>query len=364
MLMRDRIQAVLDDAVARGDAPAVVAGVIDAGGTLFQGAAGNIGADSSCWMASMTKPVTSVAAMQLIEQGRLLLDAPIGELLPELARPQILENGKLRPAERAITLRHLLTHTSGMSYPFANAELAAWQRAQPNAPQHGTVEWLNVPLLFEPGERWEYGLSTDWVGRAVEAASGLSLDVYFKQHIFAPLGMTDTGFTPGTKRAVMYDRRGNNRLVPQEPGPVRAFFSGGGGLYSTLNDYLKFLKVFLNQGGGIISAASLEALSVNQIGTLRAGALPSVNPDFANDSDAAPGVDARWTLGFMLFPEQGPAGRRAGSLSWAGAANTYFWIDPEGNRAAAILMQVQPAGDEGCIKTLNQFERAVYAALQ
>ena len=364
--MPHRIQAVLDDAVARGDAPAVVAGVIDAGGTLFQGAAGAIGPDSSCWMASMTKPVTSVAALQLVERGRLSLEAPIGALLPALAAPQILENGLLRPAKQKITLKHLLTHTSGMSYPFASAELTAWQRAQPNPPPPGTAEWLNVPLLFEPGTRWEYGLSTDWVGRAVEAASGVSLDEYFQQHIFAPLGMQNTGFTPGSERAVMYDRRADNSLVPQAPGPVRApaFFSGGGGLYSTLNDYLTFLRIFLNQGGGIISPASLEALSVNQVGTLRAGALPSVNPAFANAADAAQGVDARWTLGFMLFPVPGPAGRGAGSLSWAGAANTYFWIDPAINLAAAILMQVQPAGDAACVKTLTRFEQAVYAAVR
>ncbi len=364
--MLHRIQAVLDEAVARGDAPAVVAGVIDANGTLFQGAAGAIGAESSCWMASMTKPVTSVAALQLVEAQKLSLEAPIGELLPELGAPQILENGRLRPARGKITLKHLLTHTSGMSYPFASAELTAWQKAQQNPPPPGTVEWLNVPLLFEPGERWEYGISTDWVGRAVEAASGLSLDEYFKRHIFGPLGMENTGFSPGTPWAVLHDRRPDNSLVPQVPGPVRppAFFSGGGGLYSTLNDYLKFLSIFLNQGSRIISPASLEALSVNQVRNLRAGALPSINPAFANAGDAAQGVDARWTLGFMLFPTGGPAGRHAGSLSWAGAANTYFWIDPAFNLAAAILMQVQPSGDAGCINTLNRFEQAVYAAMR
>jgi CubicO group peptidase (beta-lactamase class C family) len=314
-------------------------------------------------MASMTKPVTSVAALQLVEQGKLSLDAPIGALLPALANPQILEHGRLRPAAQKITLKHLLTHTSGMSYPFANAALSAWQRAQPRPAAAGTADWIDVPLLFEPGTRWEYGLSTDWVGLAVEAASGLRLDEYFYAHIFGPLGMAHTGFTPKTPRARFYNRR-DNALIPQEQTPVAppAFCSGGGGLYSTLNDYLKFLRIFLNQGGGIISPASLEALSVNQIGPLRAGALPSVNPDFANDGDASQGVDARWTLGFMLFPTRGPAGRNAGSLSWAGAANTYFWIDPAVNLAAAILMQVQPSGDAGCIKTLIRFEQAVYAA--
>jgi CubicO group peptidase (beta-lactamase class C family) len=356
------IQQILDNAVASGDIPCVAAAVTGPDDTVFQGAAGGVDADTSFWIASMTKPITSVAAMQLVEQGKLSLDAPIGDLLPELQNPQIIESGTLRPAQTKITLRHLLTHTSGFSYPFASAELTNWQKAQKNPPPPGTRAWLNLPLLFEPGARWEYGISTDWVGLAVEAASGLSLDAYFAQHIFSPLGMVRTGFAPSTPRAALYQRQKDGSLRPQPPQPEQTskFFSGGGGLYSTCADYLKFLRIFLNQGSGIISPASVTALSVNQIGTLRAGALPSVNPDFANDSDAAQGVDARWTLGFMLFPTNGPAGRNPGSLAWAGAANTYFWIDPAINRAGIILMQILPAGDAGALKTYVQFERAVY----
>ena len=370
----EALQRVLDNAVASGHVAGVAAAVTDGRGPLFESAAGvtqkggqQVDADTIFWIASMTKPVTSLAAMQLVEQGKLSLDAPLGGLLPELAHPQIVESGKFRPATRPITLRHLLTHTSGFSYAFASAEYTALRAADPNPPAPGTRAALNAPLLFEPGERWEYGISTDWVGLAVEAASGESLAAYFQNHIFAPLGMADTSFTltPAQlpRTAAVHRRQPDGTLAAPPPTlpPATEIFSGGGGLYSTLADYQKFLRVFLSGGAGILSAHSLAEMSRNQIGSLRAGFIPSNNPAFFLGADAAPGMDSKWGLGFLIYPAKGRFGRNAGSLGWAGAANTYFWIDPVVNRAAVILMQILPSGDTGALKTLCGFEAAVYA---
>jgi CubicO group peptidase (beta-lactamase class C family) len=302
-LNTDAIQKVLDNAVASGEAPGVAAAVSDADGTLFEAVAGvtalggtqKIDADSLFWIASMTKPVTSLAVMQLVERGLLALDAPVGDLLPELKNPRILEGGKLRPAARPITLRHLLTHTAGFSYAFASAEYAAYLAAQPNPPAFGTRAALDAPLLFEPGERWEYGLGVDWAGLAVEAASGLNLEAYFRKYIFGPLGMADTSFLPApeqlARRAALHKRQADGRLEATPPAPltVPEVFSGGGGLYSTLRDYQKFLRVFLQHGAGIVTPGTVTEMSRNHIGGLRAGYLPSANPALLVGADVNPG---------------------------------------------------------------------------
>jgi methyl acetate hydrolase len=264
----------------------------------------------------------------------------------------------------------LLTHTAGFSYPFSSAEYAAYIAALPAPPVMGTRAALNMPLLFEPGERWEYGFNTDWVGLAVEAASGETLDAFFQRHIFGPLGMEDTVFLPDEgqqgRRAAIHQRQEDGSLAASPPKPPQRpeIFSGGGGLFSTLNDYQKFLRMFLASGAGIISPETVAEMSRNQIGGLRAGYLASVDPAFTNSVDVAPGIDAKWGLGFLIQPVPGPLGRHAGSLSWAGAANTYFWIDPAADLAAVILMQILPAGDAGAVKTFGWFEKAVYAAPQ
>ncbi len=372
----ETIQKILTDAVTTGDVAGVAAAVIGPSNTVFEGSAGTtilsagqpVGPDTMFWIASMTKPLTSVAAMQLVEQGKLELDAPISNLLPELKHRQILENGTLRAAKKQVTLRHLLTHTSGFSYGFTSTEYAAYIAAQPNPPPFGTRASLDMPLLFEPGERWEYGLSTDWVGLAVEAASGEKLDEYFQNHICAPLGMVDTVFVPRPEQyprlSAVHRRQADGSLKPQPPASLFAqeIFSGGGGLFSTIADYQKFLKVFLNQGNGIISPESIAEMCRNQIGHLRAGYLPSADPTLATAIDANPGQDNKWGLGFLIYPETGPFGRSAGSLSWSGMANTYFWIDPALNLAAVILMQILPSGDIGALKTFTRFEKTVYAA--
>jgi CubicO group peptidase (beta-lactamase class C family) len=376
-MQAENIQKTLDAAVAAGYVAGVAAAVTSGSETLVQCAAGvtvlggnqKVGPNTIFWIASMTKPITSLAAMQLVEQGKLSLDAPISDLLPQLANPQILQNGKLRPALQKITLRHLLTHTAGFSYAFASAEYVAYIKANNIDQTPGALASIDMPLLFEPGERWEYGISTDWVGRAVEAASGETLDVYFQKHIFGPLGMDDTSFRPNaeqnTRRAAIHQRQPDGTLSVSPPA-VRSknpeFLSGGGGLHSTLNDYQKFLRMFLGGGAGVIAPESIAEMSKNQIGALRAGYMPSANPSLMSGADVNPGQDSKWGLGFLIYPQKSVFGRHAGSMGWAGLANTYFWIDPAVNQAAVILMQILPSGDAGAIKTLLSFEQAVYAA--
>jgi len=378
------VRAVLENAVASGAVAGAVAAVTDAEGTILEVAAGRQSAaapepmavDSVFWIASMTKAITTVAALQLVEDGRLTLNDPIGKILPDLANPVVLQGFDgdgapvTRPAEKKITLGQLLTHTSGFSYDFANADLARFLAVtgRPSAAT-GLKEGLRQPLLFEPGPRWEYGIGVDWAGQAVEAVSGHRLDDYFAAHITGPLGMKDTVFSPGKaragRRAAMHKRTddGGLEVVAWEPRPAPEFLAGGAGLYSTAPDYLAFMRMILNGGGDVLLPETVEAMGRNQIGKLRAGAIGSADPALIAPSDFYPGMDAKWGLGFLLNPEPGPFGRSAGSLTWAGLPNCYYWIDREKKIAAVILMQLLPSGDMGALKTYAGFEAAVYASL-
>jgi CubicO group peptidase (beta-lactamase class C family) len=378
------VRAVLEGAVASGAVAGAVAAVTDADGTILEVAAGKqsvdapepMAVDSVFWVASMTKAITTVAALQLVEDGRLTLNDPIAKILPDLANPVVLEgftgSGEpiTRPAKKKITLGQLLTHTSGFSYDFANADLARYLAATgtPSAAT-GLKAGLRQPLLFEPGARWEYGIGVDWAGQAVEAVSGHRLDDYFAAHITGPLGMKDTVFSPAkaraARRAAMHKRTddGGLEVVAWEPRPAPEFLAGGAGLYSTAPDYLSFMRMILNEGGDVLAPETVAAMGRNQIGKLRAGAIGSADPALIAPSDFYPGMDAKWGLGFLLNPAPGPFGRSAGSLTWAGLPNCYYWIDPEKQIAAVILMQLLPSGDMGALKTYAGFEAAVYASL-
>jgi len=335
-----------------------------------------LGVDGVFWVASMTKAVTSVAALQLVEQGRLSLDGPIGEVLPELADPDVLEGFSdagepvLRKARTKLTLKHLLTHTSGFSYDFANGKLARYlkETGSPSAAT-GLKAGLRQPLMFEPGTQWEYSIGIDWVGQAVEAASGLRLDAYFEAHVTGPLGMRDTVFLPGEaqagRRAAMHQRQADGRLavVPFEPRPAPEFLAGGAGLYSTVPDYLAFLRMILNQGAGLLRPETVAAMGTNQIGALRAGKIGSVNPALTAEADFYPGMDSKWGLGFLINPERGMFGRSAGSLAWAGLPNCYYWVDRAAGLGVVFLTQVLPSGDLGALKAAAGFEAALYASL-
>jgi methyl acetate hydrolase len=380
-----RIDEALEGAVARGEVPGVVAMAAGAEGPLYQGAfgvrslaaPGAMTGDTLFRIASMTKAITSVAALQLVEEGRLALDAPVPEIgEAALNAPQVLDGfdaaGRplLRPARRPITLKHLLTHTAGFTYEFWNAETARYIAAS-GTPSvlSGTLAAYRRPLNFDPGERWEYGINIDWVGRIVEALSGRPLDAHLRERIFAPLGMADTGFMPGPERqarqAGMHQRRPDGSLVPQPMPPLSTpeVFSGGGGLSSTAGDYLRFLGMLLDGGKGVLRPETIALMHQNHIGDLPAGVLKSTMPDLSNDVDFFPGAPVRWSLVHMLNLEPGPNGRASGTVGWGGLRNTYYWFDPACRVAGVVMTQILPFADPAVLRLYGAFERGVYALL-
>jgi methyl acetate hydrolase len=368
--------------------PGVVALAANGKDVIYQGAFGkrdlskpdNMTTDSVFWIASMTKAVTTAAAMQLVEQGKLSLDAPIGKLLPDLAAPQVLEGfdakgePKLRAAKNPITLRQLMTHTAGFCYDMWNGDMGAYL-TKAGIPGIITCQnaALKTPIATDPGTRWEYGTNIDFVGKAVEAVSGKKLDSYLRDHLFTPLGMNDTGFKltdTMRKRLVGMHARGADgklEIFPFELEQNPEFHMGGGGLYGTAGDYIKFTQMILNKGRGngnqLLKPETIATMSQNNIGDLVVTKMVSAMPPYTNDVDLYPGMVKKWGLSFLINTAKTPEGRSAGSLAWAGLANTYFWIDPARDVAGVILMQVLPFADGKCLEAFAGFERGVYAGL-
>jgi methyl acetate hydrolase len=375
------IDASLRDAVERKDVPGVVALITDRQRVLYQGAFGvadvstgrALSADALFRIASMTKPVTSLALMQLVEQGRLGLDDPAEKYLPELAGLKVFESFdaktgeyRLRPASRQPTVRQFLTHSSGLAYPFTSA---TWRDFKPRA---GETYPFGGPLLFDPGERWHYSTSTDVVGRLVEVVSGQKLEDYFRQHIFAPLKMSDTSYNvPQDKaaRLVAQQQRAGDRMdgavVLQSPqlGLTIPAPIGGGGLASTASDYGRFVRALLNggelDGARVLKAETVALMGQNHIGALGVPALKTALPRSADFTFIADGRD-KWGLGFLITADQVPGKRSPGSLSWGGINNTYFWIDPSRDIAGVILMQYLPFADAKALAVYDAFERGAY----
>jgi len=388
MQSKAQIDQILRQKSDAREIPGVVAIAANSKETLYQGAFGKrdlskadaMTPDSVFWIASMTKAMTTAAAMQLVEQGKLSLDAPIGKVLPDLAAPQVLEGfdargePKLRPAKNPITLRQLMTHTAGFCYDLWNGDMATYlqKKGLPSITSCKN-DALKTPVATDPGTRWEYGINIDFVGKAVEAASGKRLDAYLRDHLFAPLGMNDTGFKltdPMRKRLVgMHARGPDGSLAPipfeleQDP----EFHMGGGGLYGTAGDYIKFTQMILNKGRGngnqVLKPETVAMMGQNHIGDLVVTKMTSAALMYTNDVDLFPGIVKKWGLSFLINTAKTPEGRSAGSLAWAGLANTYFWIDPARDVAGVILMQVLPFFDQKCLEAFAGFERGVYAGL-
>ena len=383
-----RVAAVLRRAVDAGEVPGVVAMAATDRGVLYQGAFGEreLGSrrpmtlDTVFRIASMTKAVTCVAAMQLVERGKLALDEPVPPIDAALSAPRVLEGfdadgaPRLRPARRPITLRHLLTHAAGFSYEAWNANTARYvpSTGMP-ATSTGKIAALRMPLAFDPGDRWEYGINTDWVGRIVEEVRGQRLDACLRERIFDPLGMRETGFAPSpaqrARQATLHQRHPDGTLVPQplETLVVPEFYAGGGGLYSTAGDYLTFQQMLLHDGafGGtrLLRPETVALMHANHTGDRPAGILVTQNPMRSNDVDLFPGARVRWSLGHMLNLDPGPSGRSAGTVSWGGVYNTYYWIDPAQRVCGVILTQILPFGDHRVLALYREFERAVYDAV-
>jgi CubicO group peptidase (beta-lactamase class C family) len=369
--------------------PGVVAIAATSKEVIYQGAFGKrdlskddaMTPDSVFWIASMTKAITTAAAMQLVEQGKLSLDAPIGKVLPDLASPQVLEGfdargePRLRPARNPITLRHLMTHTAGFCYNMWNGDMVQYLE-KTGLPAVTTCknDSLKLPLMTDPGTRWEYGINIDFVGKAVEAVSGKKLDAYLRDHLFNPLGMPDTAFRIGEaqrKRLVaMHGREADGSLAPipfeleQDP----EFHMGGGGLYGTADDYIKFTQMILNKGRGngnqVLKPETVALMGQNHIGELTMTRMTSAVAFATNDVDLYPDMVKKWGLSFLITTAQTAEGRSAGSLAWAGLANTYYWIDPARDVTGVILMQVLPFADGKCLEAFAGFERGVYNGLE
>jgi methyl acetate hydrolase len=378
----DRIAALLQEGTVSGDIPGVAVAAVFPDGEVVSAAAGvrdvtsgaEMQPDSVVWIASMTKAVTAAAAMQLVERGKLSLDEPIASVLPPLANVKVLEGfdaagaPKLRPSRTPITLRHLLTHSSGFVYDMWNADMVRYLEA---TGKPGIIscakEALDLPLVFDPGTAWDYGISIDWAGMAIEAVSGKTLGVWLAENLFTPLGMRDTGFyirdDQRARLARIHAREPEGIVaidleIPQSP----EFEMGGGGLYSTVTDYLRFARMIL--GGGALDGARVLAeptvalMSHNAMGDLRCRPMKSAVPGSTNDVDFLDGM--QWGLSFLINPEPLSTGRSAGSLAWAGLANSYYWIDPVKQVAGVYATQLLPFYDAQAVSLFGAFESAVY----
>ena len=389
MSLQRQVDALLVRATQAGDVPGVVAMATNREGIIYEGAFGErvrgqgpaMTVDTVGWIASMSKAITSSAAMQLVEQGKIDLDAPASRVVPQIAEAQVLTgfdpNGRpqTRAPKRAITLRHLLTHSAGFSYEIWNGDI---QKAQAAWGLPGITECknasLHTPLLFDPGERWEYGINIDWAGKMVEAVSGRKLGAYLRDNLLDPLGMDSTAFriTPSMRDrlAKLHQRGDDGVLTPIDLEIVQdpEFEMGGGGLYGTVGDYLKFVRMILNGGAGngnrVLRPETVSLMSRNNMGDIRVTELKTAIPPLSNSGEFFPGVAKTFGLGFQINEQAVPTGRPAGGLMWAGLANSYYWIDPVSGIGGAYLTQILPFVDTKALPLYYAFETAVYDSLR
>ncbi len=392
-LVRKPVFATIDHSLRQAVDNGTVAGVVAMGATqrgpIYEGAFGHANPqtrtamtpDTVFWLLSMTKAITATACMQLIEQGRLRLDQPAGEILPELKSPQVLDGfdasgqPKLRPARNTITVRHLLTHTSGFTYSIWSENMSRYEKVT-GMPDIGYSMngAFKAPLEFEPGERWQYGIGMDWVGKLVEAVTDQSLEVYFREHIFTPLGMSNSGFLiSGAQKgrvATMHNRQldGSLKPAPFEINQRPEFFMGGGGAFSTPRDYMALLQMLVNggmyRGEQVLRADTVATMFQNQIGDLQVTEMMTAQPAWSNSFDQFPGTPHKWGLSFDINTRPGPHGRSAGSISWAGLLNSYFWVDPVKKVAGTLFTQILPFYDPRVVDLYGQFEEGLYHGLK
>jgi methyl acetate hydrolase len=379
------LDEVIRAAVAREDVPFAVAMVGNSQGVLWSGAAGEsrpgraAAADTVFRVFSMTKAIGGLAAMMLVDRGKLALDAEVQSILPEFAEMRVLESigpdgPVLRPPQRRATVRHLATHTSGLTYEFWNPAVAQYQQ-HTGAPSilAGTKAAMFYPLQFEPGERWDYGIGSDWLGLVVEAIDGRRIDRFCREEIFEPLGMRDTRFEPeaswGDRLAGVKIRGEDGRFADFDiaPPPTPEVYGMGHALYSTAPDYLRFLRMVLNggvrDGTRLLSEAGMQTLLANHIGDLLVPVLKTVAPPLTADVDILPGTRKSHGIAFMRFDEGAPGMRSPGSHGWAGVLNTHYWLDPARDLAAVLMTQSLPFVEPRFMAAYEAFERAVYRDL-
>jgi CubicO group peptidase (beta-lactamase class C family) len=381
------LKQVIDDAVARQDLPFAVAMTANANGVTWSGAAGERSPgqaatpDTVFRIFSMTKAVGCTAAMILMDRGKLRPDTPVESVLPEFAEIKRLEGfdadgkPKLRAPRSKATARHLATHTSGFVYEFWNTDMPRYMEAT-GAPTilSGLKASMNYPLLFEPGERWDYGIGIDWLGRMVEAIDGRRIDQFCKEEIFDPLGMPDTRFEVephmAARLAGVSIRGEDGKFAPFDLAPPShpEFYGMGHALYSTAPDYMRFLRMYLNQGTldgrRILGAACVESMLANQIGSTPIPRMKTVAPAITADTEFFPGRRKSHSMAFMRFDEDIPGMRHAGSQAWAGVLNSHYWFDPKAGLAGLLMTQSLPFVEPRFMDTYERFERAAYRQAQ
>ena len=369
--------------------PGVVAMVTDRQRNIYEGAAGVRRLDRDTAMTtdtvfaiwSTTKAITGTAALQLVEEGTLDLDAPAKKYVPEIGELKVIEGfdahgePKLRAPKRDVTTRMLLLHTAGMGYDFFNETYArlAKEKGQPSVAT-ATKAALRTPLLFDPGDKWEYGSNLDWCGQVIEAIAGKRLGEVFQSRIFEPLGMNETTFEPTAalraRLAGTHARNADGSLAPIEfelpPNPE--VHMGGHGLYSTVGDYMRFIRMWLNDGAGehgrVLKAETVRMAAQNHLGDKKITPLPGVIPSLSNDADFFPGLSKSWALTFMVNDGEAPTGRPAGALGWAGLANLFYWIDRQNGFGGFWATQILPFGDPVSFGGYLDFETAFYSSLR
>jgi methyl acetate hydrolase len=366
------IQALLDSAVARGAVHGISAMVVDRNGPLFQGAAGEATAGTVFRNASMTKAVATTGALQLVEQGRLNLDATVESILPEFGDLQVLDGfdgdkPRLRaPASRA-TVRQLMTHTAGLGYFFTSEKLMRYLAltGAPN-PLTGEKRSLSVPMVNDPGTAWAYGVNTDWLGLMLEKITGQSLGSYLQQHVYGPLGMADSTFDPSPAQRArllrVMQRQADGTLAPSVHDlPASSEWDAAGhGSYGTIQDYGRFVQAWLHDGGGVLKPETVQMALQSHIGSIQLPALmQSALPELSNDVPSLP-VPQSWGLGFHLTQVDLPGMRSRGTADWAGVFNSYYWIDRQKGVGGVLMTQLLPFFDMPVIETLMGFETAVY----
>ena len=386
---RSAIDATLERGITEGDVAGVVAMATDGREVIYDGAFGKrvLGGDVAMtpdtvfWIASMTKAITGTCVMQLVEQGRIGLDDDVGRFVPALASPRVLAGfdaaGKplLRPANQPITLRRLLTHTAGFVYDMWNTDqLRYMEQTKISRGQSFVKPEDCLPLAFEPGARWEYGINIDWAGKVLEAITGESLDTYMQKNLIQPLGMRSTGYLLrpeiSARLAGGHQRQADGTLVaapsPTVPVPPQdpKTFMGGGGLFGTAGDYIRFILMMLNggalDGAHILTPETVALMGQNHIGDLDVGVMRTARPQLSCDAEFFPGQPKKWGLTFLINTQDVAGGRAAGSLCWAGLLNTYYWIDPKRRIGGTIMTQVLPFADPAVLRLYDGFERGVY----
>ncbi|MBJ8348922.1 serine hydrolase [Antrihabitans sp. YC2-6] len=380
------------DAVTRAETdservPGVVAMVTDRSGTLFEGAAGRrslaaddpMTVDTVFAMFSTTKAITGTAVLQCVEDGFLDLDAPAANYLPEIGKLQVIDGfdatgePQLRAPKREITTRMLLLHTAGFGYSFFDETYKRLADGGSPSVITATRESLHTPLLFDPGDKWQYGSNLDWAGLVVEAIRGERLGTVMAERIFEPLGMTETAFvlddSMNARRSTIHQRASDGTLtptdlvLPQNP----EVHMGGHGLYSTVGDYTKFLRMWLNDGAGengrVLAADTVGRAVRNGLEGQSVTMLPGVIPALSHDAEFFPGQRKSWSYTFMINDEEAPTGRPPGALGWAGLANLYYWIDRRNGIAGLWATQILPFADPASFGGYLDFETATYRCI-